>query len=689
MGGKKKPPAPPPSAVSTASRGTADRVGKIRSLAEKRKGSFNPVGDLDQSSNRGTLFEWMGSEEWMHDLRREGYTDFYARRVQRGPRKGELPRGAREFGSDEFGKVLSKTFPRGGPDIVAVDPKGKRILVGDITAGEWSAATVRIPPGEMHRHPAELRKEVEEVHHLVKTQRDAQRLNAALPDSHKDFDVAFQDRYRESERKASKRVQVKRKTQATGAEARLTRTAEAQVGHGLEEAGRSEREIASATRTAETDVSRGLEAAPRLETHAVSSVPSARKVVSTLEHEGGTLLRVGRSGFKVRSLLIGVKAWRAVRTVGKILITCFVPLKVLDVVLEVALRIWDREREKEEKKRLEKQHALEAVFREGGNWIEEAMGKKPPTSLSQLIERNILDNTHVQEQFMKDWDGNRNFNGFQYARLSAIVRIETYQDMRGEDDESLRYYSVESREVYAANVGRPFELEDIGEPQEVEKTDEESLRLMKENGIYAGNLRKMVMRKRLRYTIVPPLLAPYDIVVTKMNNLFIDIVQFAAVYTGAGGEIFTKPFAFTYRYPEWQTQFTVLPDFYQAPLNGAVCEYCLGYLYYAAKLLSHHPLEQQDLEGRLEDPQKGWLRRFWLLKSVIDGTNTAHGKNYSYFAGQVKSLVRPGQKDVEVVAALNELYTGARAIWYDLERIERNLKQAEYYYLGPELKQAE
>ena len=42
----------------------------------------------------------------------------------------------------------------------------------------------------------------------------------------------------------------------------------------------------------------------------------------------------------------------------------------------------------------------------------------------------------------------------------------------------------------------------------------------------------------------------------------------------------------------------------------------LGYLYYSTKLLSRHGLEQQDLEGSLEDPRRGWKRRFWLLMAV-------------------------------------------------------------------------
>jgi len=440
-----------------------------------------------------------------------------------------------------------------------------------------------------------------------------------------------------------------------------------------------------------SNVDRGLEAAERVVVpHAEPHLSKPR--LSTAEHLGEGAVKVAARGFKARSLVIGVKAWRAARTLGNFAFHCFIPMTPLDILIEVTLWLgqlidsgqWPWEREKEEKKRREKQRALEAVFKEGGNWIDKAFGKKPPPSLSQLIDRNILKNAKVQDQFMKDWDGSKGFNGFQYARVTAIMRIENYRDMRGEDDESRRSYSVESRDVYAVNVGREFELEDIGEEQEVEKTEAEIKTLLNEKGAYASSIRKMVMRKRLRYTIVPPLLTPYDIVIAKMNNLFVDIVQFTAAFTGAGGEILTKDFSFDYRYPEWQTQFEVMPDFAAPPLNRSVCEYCLGYLYYSAKLLSRHPLEQQDLEGNFEAPRKGWKRRLGLLTKLLEGSNSSYSDNFSRFAQQVKRLVRRGEKDEEIVAALDELYGGARAIWYDLERIEKNLHQPEYYYFGPQ-----
>ncbi|HXJ82565.1 MAG TPA: hypothetical protein VMS64_28250, partial [Candidatus Methylomirabilis sp.] len=76
--------------------------------------------------------------------------------------------------------------------------------------------------------------------------------------------------------------------------------------------------------------------------------------------------------------------------------------------------------------------------------------------------------------------------------------------------------------------------------------------------------------------------------------------------------------------------------------------------------------------------------RFGLLMSLLEGNNTAYGKNFLYFTERVKHLVKRGEKSEEIVAALDELYAGARSIWYDLERIERNLHKPEYYYFGPQ-----
>lgn len=417
-----------------------------------------------------------------------------------------------------------------------------------------------------------------------------------------------------------------------------------------------------------TQVERGLEAAEKTVAHVEPHLPAPR--LSTAEHLGEGALKVAEHGFKARSLVIGVKAWRAARTIGKVLIVCFVPLTVFDVVIEVAMAMWDREREKEERQRRDKQHALETVFK----------ADRKTGILQQGIVRNIVSNAAVQAAFLSAWDTNKAYPGFQYARLHATLSVESYRDTMGRDSESLTKYNLLALSVLATDWSHDFELEDIGEERIEDKTDDDKLDLIKKDGLSSLNLMKVVKRQKLSYTIVPPLLTPYDIVVMKINNLFLDIACFCAQFSGLD-EMIVENFEFNYTY-RWDEQFVVALEFPQ-PLDPAVCEYCLAYLHYAAKQLSGHPLQQQDLEGNLEDPHRGWQRRFWLLNSIVEGERTRHGKNFSYFAAQVKSLVRSGRKDAEISAGIDQLFTGARAIWYDLERIERNLKESEYFYLGP------
>ena len=422
-----------------------------------------------------------------------------------------------------------------------------------------------------------------------------------------------------------------------------------------------------------TNVERGVEAAEKAILPSEPPVPRPR--LSTAEHLGEGALKIAQRGFKARSLVIGVKAWRAARTVGKILVMCFVPLKVFDVVLEIAFALWDREREKDERKRKEKQRALEAVFE----------ADKHSQVLQKAVQSNIVENAKVQEAFLSSWDDNKNYNGFQYARLHATLAIEAYRNLvNREESESLTSYRLIRLTVLATSSQHDFELEDIGEEKTVDKTDEDKIRLVGKAGLDALYLDKITKTKKLSYTLVPPLLTPYDIVVTKINNLFLDIVFFCAQFSNSGDSVLKSFGGFNYTY-RWDEQFTPALEF-PHPLNPPVCQYCLAYLHSSAKHLSRHPLEQQDLEGNLENTQKGWKRRFWLLMSLLEGENTQHGKNFSFFAAQIKGLVKRGEKNDEIVAAIEQIYTGARAILYDLERIERNLRKPEYYYLGPQYK---
>ena len=72
-----------------------------------------------------------------------------------------------------------------------------------------------------------------------------------------------------------------------------------------------------------------------------------------------------------------------------------------------------------------------------------------------------------------------------------------------------------------------------------------------------------------------------------------------------------------------------------------------------------------------------------LLATRVDHDRAPYNKNFSDFVRQIGRLVKSGRADAEVSDAVAELQLGARSIWNDLRRIEDNIKNPEYYYLGP------
>jgi hypothetical protein len=413
-----------------------------------------------------------------------------------------------------------------------------------------------------------------------------------------------------------------------------------------------------------SQVERGLEIAQRQPVlpHGTSA-PRA----STAMRAAEAGVDVARATTRSRVLAVGLKTWRAVRRIGSVAIVCFVPLTVLDVLFEIAMRLWDREREKEEKRRLEKQRTLQEVLRQKHEEIERA---------TRAI---AADTAHVQA-IMDAWQSARVYNPFVYARITATVVVETFESLyTGEAIDSLSKYRVETVAVRATNWSHEFELSNP-EAQAVPKTEDDSKALMAK-GIYAdAATRKLVRRKTLRYTIVPPVITPFDVVISQINNLYLDIARFVGWFSNSEDSILDGVEGFNFT-NAWDEQLALALQ-YPAPLRAETCKYCLAYLFNAARFLSRHPLQQEDIHGNGEDPRKGWKRRFRLLQGILHGIDSKHGKTFDYFTWRVKELARPGS-DPEIAKAMQSLFEGARAILYSLERIEREYRKPEYYYFGP------
>ena len=293
------------------------------------------------------------------------------------------------------------------------------------------------------------------------------------------------------------------------------------------------------TRHLESGPTRGAEQASKA-AYQVEGEPVTKVGAHVMPHPAGAQQAVGGAGYGLRAAAIGRKAWKVTRTIGKILVSVFVPLKVLDIVFEVSLALWDREREKEERKRREKQKALEAVFKLENN-ITAGQFRfdkklKEETKVQSLIQSKILNNAALFDEFVQDWDNDRKFMGFLYARVNAELHIEVYRDlMTNKDAEAFTTYNVTSLDVQSTSWAHDFDWTEIGEEKEVKKTESDTKRLVENGVLYPEFFKKIVKRKRLKYTLVPPLFTPFDIVVTKINNLFLDMVIVIDSFHRTGG----------------------------------------------------------------------------------------------------------------------------------------------------------
>ena len=201
IGDRRKPPKPPKKPKAT-------KTPKPPKPKKRRGLPLAAESYWDEAAWRGKQLEWMKLEDMARQLRAQGF-EVYARRIDVGLRRGEIPRGCIAFGQGEFGRELTRIWPNGGPDLVAINSTDGEILVGDATAREGSAGTKPIKPGEIPPPPCRVPGVAEEVHHLDKTKRDAYLLSERLPRQYGQYTIEFQDFYSESTtRQGSKRFKV-------------------------------------------------------------------------------------------------------------------------------------------------------------------------------------------------------------------------------------------------------------------------------------------------------------------------------------------------------------------------------------------------------------------------------------------------------------------------------------------------
>jgi hypothetical protein len=150
-------------------------------------------GDPNEAQKIGSAGELEEIGRVRQELRAKGYDPVYSRhdiaRMQRNIKAG---RANRPPFTDEW---LTEVFPdaRARPEFVAIDKKGKRILVLDLTAGPHSSATPK--PGDPTKLPVDAPSGEQKIPHLDKTRANGAQVARGRPKWYSDYAVTAQDRY--------------------------------------------------------------------------------------------------------------------------------------------------------------------------------------------------------------------------------------------------------------------------------------------------------------------------------------------------------------------------------------------------------------------------------------------------------------------------------------------------------------
>jgi hypothetical protein len=150
-------------------------------------------GDPNEAQKIGSAGEAEEIGRVRKELGAKGYDLIYDRHdIARMKRNIEAKKANRPPHVDEW---LTEVFPdgRARPEIVAIDPKGKRILVLDLTARPGSSASPR--PGDVSKLPSDASAADRSIPHLDKTKGYAEQAARGRPKWYSDYTVTAQDRY--------------------------------------------------------------------------------------------------------------------------------------------------------------------------------------------------------------------------------------------------------------------------------------------------------------------------------------------------------------------------------------------------------------------------------------------------------------------------------------------------------------
>lgn len=306
------------------------------------------------------------------------------------------------------------------------------------------------------------------------------------------------------------------------------------------------------------------------------------------------------------------KAWAVTKLLGGVAIGFFIPLSRLDLLFELALRLfmWDRERRAKEAREWAGILAFLSAAQEVHT---DRIGARYVTAAGTLLwteaNRRLADPQDPERitTWIEKWDRETKWGGFVFARYRGGLMRQSLQQEDDDEPYPVRYF------IYG---DRSFEFTTYGLASNNEKKvlSRKSLRYnMTGNLFTAGTLldqkerdpsmdtgtpsylpepnREIYIHRdveavefRLKAVLPTPLLTPFDFVIFKCNVLIIEILQFISRFDEN---------YFPTDYPFQDVGGVAVVNYledaqFPAPINSAYAHFCLKSLYAMAAGFRRH-----------------------------------------------------------------------------------------------------
>ncbi len=399
------------------------------------------------------------------------------------------------------------------------------------------------------------------------------------------------------------------------------------------------------------------------------------------------------------------------KNIGKIAVGLFVPLTKLEILLELALWLydWDQRRRKADEREWARIYTF--LFGSASPFADPfSITYLPAIGDSIWNEMNArLDNErHPQNllHWVREWDRNPKWLGFVYVGVAGdLIRQEhvprvssarkapypirywvsslTYEFKRWSRESSREKKEGATRELQPQHPENLFTLGEFGDPFNREEnkgpTPSAAVGDLRSDYLYRD---VEARRITLRVTSPTPILTPFDYLLFRCKDLMTEILFFISKYD----EHFLVTAPFTR-----ETLFTI--NWYEGvkfpePIDSDGAHFCLKKLFAMIQLLETHPPLQN------ESAEAGWERRRRIIAEIVPPNRTRNPRTdlstrLHWLASDLNYATYRPDQDPDFAYLTNEYLSrladeikrSARRMYDDMK--DRNSPRSfEYRYMG-------